>query len=58
LDELIPRTLLEIRNIWNEDNSFNMPIILAAGGITTGADIVRYLKLGAEGVVMVITKFS
>ena len=35
-----------------------MPIILAAGGITTGADIVRYLKLGAEGVVMVITKFS
>ena len=53
LRDLIPETLDGIKKIWEGRNPTERPILLAAGGITTGEDIVRYLNLGAEGVVMV-----
>jgi nitronate monooxygenase len=37
-------------------NAVNIPII-AAGGITTGADIYKYIKMGASGV-QIATKFA
>ena len=43
----------EVVNFGNNSDYFKTPIpIIAAGGIYTGADIAKYLKLGATGVQM------
>lgn len=50
LDELVPEVLEAIRP-FEEKYGKTIPVI-AAGGVFTGADIARYLKLGASGVQM------
>ncbi len=50
LDKLVPEVLEAVKPFAEECN-IEIPII-AAGGIYTGADICRFLKLGAAGVQM------
>jgi len=50
LEKLVPEVIEAIRPI-SEKNQKHIPVI-AAGGIFTGADIYKFLQLGAEGVQM------
>lgn len=50
LDKLVPEVIEAVKP-FKEERSTAIPII-AAGGIYTGADICRFLKLGAAGVQM------
>jgi NAD(P)H-dependent flavin oxidoreductase YrpB (nitropropane dioxygenase family) len=50
LEKIFPEVVQEIRNFENRFNK-NIPVI-AAGGIYTGADILKLFKLGAQGVQM------
>lgn len=48
LEKLIPEVIEEVGS-FTADNGFAIPVI-AAGGIYTGADIARFIGLGAAGV--------
>ena len=48
LEQLVPAVVTVAKQYENEKN---IPVV-AAGGITTGADIARFLELGASGVQM------
>lgn len=50
LEKLVPEVLNEMKP-WENQQQKPIPII-AAGGIYTGADILKFLKLGASGVQM------
>ncbi|MBN1390882.1 MAG: nitronate monooxygenase [Candidatus Thermoplasmatota archaeon] len=50
LENLVPQVIEEV-NPYRERYSKSIPVI-AAGGIYTGADIKKYLDMGAEGVQM------
>lgn len=50
LEKLIPEVLMEVKPF---ETKYGKPIpIIAAGGIYTGQDILRFLQLGASGVQM------
>ena len=50
LEELVPQVAAEVREM-EEQTGRQIPVI-AAGGVYTGADIYRMMKLGASGVQM------
>jgi len=50
LESIIPQVVEEVRKV-EEEKGKNIPVF-AAGGIYTGADIDKFLKLGASGVQM------
>ena len=50
LEEILKDVLQEVK-VFEEEYGKHIPVI-AAGGIYTGADIAKYLKLGASGVQM------
>jgi len=50
LDKIVPEVLATVKTF---ENDFNKKIpVIAAGGIYTGEDIYRYIKMGASGVQM------
>jgi nitronate monooxygenase len=50
LEKLLPEVLIEARRL--EDHYGKSVPVIAAGGIYTGADIYRFLQMGASGVQM------
>jgi len=50
LEKLLPEVLIEARRL---EDHYGKPVpVIAAGGIYTGADIYRFLQMGASGVQM------
>jgi NAD(P)H-dependent flavin oxidoreductase YrpB (nitropropane dioxygenase family) len=50
LEKLLPE-IISVIKIYEEHSNKNIPVIVA-GGIYTGADIYKYIQLGAQGVQM------